>query len=114
MAMTEYAGGSLTLSTTGLMNIVSGEAETGVLQVLLDLSNFASDTVVDILVTEAITSAATPVVLFKATVTGPVAAANQGFVSPSIIVMHNWSVMLQRQAGSSVAVPYSLRFIPGA
>jgi hypothetical protein len=117
MAITEAYSGSATITTTEYSapsnaNFVSGTgitANPGVYQVFLDVSDMVVGDQLQIRIYEAVRSVApgnTQRTIYESILAGAQADA---WVSPSLILLHNWDVTLDTLAGTTIVVNWSIR-----
>lgn len=78
----------------------------GVYQVFIDLAAMTVAEQYEIKVLEKVTSGGSQREIFKAIITGAQAAS---WVSPSLILMHGWDVVLTKLAGTDRSIGWSIR-----
>jgi hypothetical protein len=112
MAITEAESGTITTSgtpnTEERLNTTDGDTTDGVYQFFLDLNDLAANETLTVRVYEKIISSGTMRVIFYDVITGDMAANDEGWVSPSLILMHGWKITTSVNA-ASVSIPWSIR-----
>lgn len=78
----------------------------GVYQVFVDLANMTVTEQYEIKVVEKVTSGGSQRDIFKATITGTAAPA---WVTPSLILLHGWDVVVTKLAGTDRSISWSIR-----
>ena len=110
MAITEAYTGTATISTTAYSlpnNSTTAASITtdGVYQVFIDFNSLTLAEAYSVRVLEKVTSAGSQREVFAATVRG----ANPSFVSPSLILMHGWDVLVTKITGTDRSISWSIR-----
>lgn len=114
MAITEYATGTRTAGTppeagfTALGTATS--TDDGVYQIFIDaaaLAGGATPDTLEIQVTEKVTSGGTERLIFEAVLYG--VQDEPVWVSPSLILMHGWTVQVKQTTGTARSFPWSIR-----
>ena len=114
MAITEYATGTRTAGTppeasfTALGSATS--TDDGVYQVFVDVAAMtggATPDTLEIQITEKTISGGTERLILEAVLVG--VQDEPVWVSPSLILMHGWSVSLKQTTGTARSFPWSIR-----
>ena len=114
MAITEAYSGTGTITTTEFSaprnaNFVSGTGITtnpGVYQVFLDVADMVAGDQLQIRIYEECRSVDTQRTIYESILSGVQADI---WVSPSLILLHNWDVTLDTLAGTTIVVNWSIR-----
>lgn len=114
MAITEYASGSETVSTTewSLTTDTSGpdtQTDDGMYQLFIDLNALAKGDVFVLKVYEKVLSGSTQRVVFQAFFAN--AQSEPVWVSPGLILLHGWDCTILKTAGTDRAIDFSVRRI---
>lgn len=117
MAISEaYSGtASLTVGVETTLNTVDPDTTDGVYQLFVDTSGLSSSgvlAVLEIRVKEKVVSGGTQRTVFTSVLTNAASTDNAIWVSPSLILMHGWSMTL-KQTGSGLgsSIPWSIRVV---
>lgn len=114
MAITEYASGTETVSTTewSLTTDTAGpdaQTDDGMYQAVLDLNALAKGDVFVFKVYEKVLAASTQRVVWQAFFAN--AQSEPNWVSPGLILLHGWDFTLLKTAGTDRAIDFSVRRI---
>jgi hypothetical protein len=107
MAITEYASGSQTATISTEHNLVANATDDGIYQVFIDCDAMVAGDITEFAIKEKARSADTQRIVFKASLSG--AQAEPLWVSPSLVLLHDWTVSLRQTAGTGRAYPWSVR-----
>lgn len=110
MAINEAYSGSATIGTTPFSLPNNSTTLTpitvdGVYQVLLDLAAMTLTEKYSIRVLEKVTSGGSQREIFAAVVSG----ANPSLVTPSLILLHGWDVVVTKLSGTDRSIGWSIR-----
>ena len=111
MAIAELYTNTATIGTTPYSlcnNSTTPAAITtdGVYQVFLELAAMTAAETYDIQLLEKVTSGGTQRIIYEARVVG---AQPGPFVTPSLILMHGWDVIVYKVAGTDRSISWSIR-----
>ena len=114
MAISEHASGTRTAGTPPEAGFTAlgtgGDTTDGVFQFMVDTSNLAGgatpDTI-EIQVLEKVLSSGTARVVYEAMLVG--AQDEPIWVSPTLILMHGWTVQLKQTTGTARSFDWSIR-----
>ncbi len=109
MAITEHASGSQTASLDTEHTLSGAESGDGILQVVIDCNAMAAGDILVIRIKEKARSADTQRLAYRTTLSG--AQGEPLWVSPSMIVMHDWDVSIEQTDGTGRAFPWSIRLV---
>lgn len=114
MAIQELYSGTRTTSpvegSETVLNTNSPETTDAIIQVILDLNALANGDELLVRIKEKVISAGTQrAVTFR--INDAQGADQHLWISPAFQVMHGWDVTLQQTAGSSIAIPWSIRAV---
>jgi hypothetical protein len=114
MAITEYASGTQTVTTTEwsiTTNTAGPDVQTddGVYQFFLDLSALAKGDEFNLVVYEQVLSGGTQRVVFRGFFTN--VQSDPVWVSPSLVLMHGWEATLVKLLGTDRSIDFSVRRI---
>lgn len=112
MAISEYASGTETVSTTewSMTTDTAGpdvQTDDGIYQTLIDLNALANGDVFRFRVYEKVLSSSTQRIVYEAVFAN--AQADPVFATPAIILMHGWDMTLVKVSGTDRAIDWSIR-----
>jgi hypothetical protein len=79
----------------------------GVYQAFIDFTNLTVTETYDIQIKEKVTSGGTQRLVWEARVQGTQTAA--AFVTPSLLLMHGWDILVYKVAGTDRSIDWSIR-----
>lgn len=109
MAISEHSSGSQTATLDVEHTLTGAESGDGILQVFIDANAMVTGDTTIIRIKEKARTGDTQRVVYKATLTG--VQSEPLWVSPSLIVMHDWDVSLEQTDGTGRAYPWSIRLV---
>ena len=114
MAITQYASGNETVSTTewSLTTDTSGpdvQTDDGMYQFWLDLNALAKGDLYIFRVYEKVLSSGTQRIVFQAFFAN--AQSEPIWVSPALILLHGWDATIVKSAGADASIDFSVRQI---
>lgn len=109
MALSEHASGTQTCSVGTEHTVTGAETEDGVFQFFADLADMAAGDTVEFRIKEKVVSGGTQRTVFTASVAHVQAADDAVWVSPSVILIHDWDFSIKQTAGVSCDIPWSIR-----
>ena len=111
MAITEHASGTRTAGTPPEASFTAlgtgGDTTDGVFQFFIDCSNLARGDTIEIQVLEKVLSSGTAHLVFEATLSN--AQDEPIWASPSLILLHGWTIQMKQLAGTARTFDWSQR-----
>ncbi len=112
MAMTEPYTGTATVTSTELdlpsnTTVLSSVTDDGIYQLYLDLSALASGDRYQVAIYEKVTSGGTRRLVQSVDLTGPL--SEPVYVTPSLLLMHGWTMTAKKLQGTDRSVSWSIR-----
>jgi hypothetical protein len=109
MAISEHGSGSQTCTVTTEHTLTGAESEDGIFQFVLDTANLVAGDVLEVRVKEKARSSDTQRLAYMDTLSG--VQGEPLWMSPSMILMHDWDFSIKQTAGTGRAIPWSIRQI---
>lgn len=112
MALAELFSGTntLTIGTEVTLNTVSPNTTKGVYQLFVEVANMVAGDILEIRIKEKALSTSTQRVVFSNTLANAQGVDNALWVSPSLLLMHGWSMTLKQTGGAGRAFAWSIRY----
>lgn len=111
MAITEHASGTRTAGTPPEAGFTAlgtgGDTTDGVFQFFIDCVNLARGDTIEIQVLEKVLSSGTARLVYEATISN--VQDEPVWASPSLVLMHGWTLQLKQTAGSARSFDWSQR-----
>ena len=111
MAISEHASGTRTAGTVPEASFTalgtSPDTTDGVFQFFIDLVNMVNGDTIEIQVLEKVLSSGTARLVYEATMSN--AQDEPVWASPSLVLMHGWTLQMRQTAGTARAYDWSQR-----
>lgn len=108
MAISEHSSGSQTATIDTEHTVTGAEADDVICQFWVDVNNIAAGDVVIFRIKEKCRAADTQRLVWEAAV-GPTPPTQKMWVSPTLILLHDWDFTLEQTDGTGRAFPWSVR-----
>lgn len=108
MAISEHASGSQTATIDTEHTLTGAESDDVIAQFWVDVANIAAGDVVVFRIKEKCRTGDTQRLVWEAAV-GPTPPTQKMWVSPTLILLHDWDFTLEQTDGTGRSFPWSVR-----
>ena len=92
-----------------VLNSSTPETTTAIVQLLLDINALAAGDTLEVAMKEKVISGGTQRIIHRFTIVNSSGADDAVWVSPAVFLKNGWDMTLKQTAGSSRAIPWSIR-----